>query len=71
MSFSKTKLRFALFKSTLIAMRGIRGKPARRPNMAAIEYDLSSHKNPVMTVRRKNMDEFLYFCMMYFEKRKQ
>ena len=45
MMFVRTKLRFALLKSTLIAIRGVRGKTSREPNMAGIEYNLIKEKN--------------------------
>ena len=40
MGFVRTKLRFSLLKSTLIAIRGVRGKTSQEPNMATIEYNL-------------------------------
>ena len=43
-SFIRTKLRFSLLKSTLIAIRGVRGKASHEPNMATIEYSLIPQK---------------------------
>ncbi len=45
MGFIRTKLRFALLKSTLIAIRGVRGKPSNEPNMPSIEYNLIKRQN--------------------------
>ena len=44
MKFVRTKLRFSLLKSTLISIRGVRGKPAKEPKMEGIEYNLIQQK---------------------------
>ena len=38
-SFIRTKLRFSLLKSTLMAIRGNRGKPSAEPNVGIIAFN--------------------------------
>ena len=43
-SFMRIKLRFALLRSTLIAVRGERGKIIRRePQLSSVNLDLETH----------------------------
>ena len=43
MSFIRTKLRFSLLKSVLIAIRGVRGKVPREPYIGNVAYNLIPH----------------------------
>ncbi len=45
MSFIRTKLRFSLLKSVLIAIRGVRGKVIREPQIGFLSYNLISHSD--------------------------
>ena len=40
MSFIRTKLRFSLLKSVLIAIRGVRGKRIREPPIGHLDFNL-------------------------------
>ena len=46
MGFVRTRLRFALLRSVLIAVRGVRGKTIREPNVGHVAFNLIPYSEP-------------------------
>ena len=40
LGFMRTKLRFSILKSTLMAIRGVRGKRHSEPNIGAVAFNM-------------------------------